>query len=113
MRRLDLTDYKVGRKANTRDGGLLPIEVPYHTKDSLLNLMFAREVGLSGAELVRQNILAVKIETCESPDILITEEEWQRIKRAADAVRGLTRDEVELLRRINEAEIVPDPKPNA
>jgi len=67
--------------------------------------MFARELGLSGAELVKQNILAVKIETCKTDDILIEEDEYQRIKKAFDVFKGFGRNDVELVTRIQEAQI--------
>jgi len=103
MRKLNLKDYMVTGKVKGGDGKLVDITVPYHVKDSILNLMFTRELQLSGAELVRQNILAMKLENCKEDDIMLEEEEYQRIKRAVDAFRGFNRNDVELVTRINDA----------
>ena len=103
MRKLNLKDYMVTGKVKGGDGKLVDITVPYHVKDSILNLMFTRELQLSGAELVRQNILAMKLENCKEDDIRLEEEEYQRIKRAVDAFRGFNRNDVEIVMRINDA----------
>ncbi len=106
MRKLNLKDYTVTGKVRSGDGNLIEIEAPYHVKDSVLNLMFIRELQLSGAELVKQNVLAMKLETCKRDEILLEEEEYQRIKRAVDTFRGFGRNDVELVTRINNMEIV-------
>ena len=105
MRKLNLADYQVTGKAKSAEGKIIDVTGPYKVKDSILNLMFARELGLSGAELVKQNILAVKIETCKTDDILIEEDEYQRIKKAFDVFKGFGRNDVELVTRIQEAQI--------
>jgi len=108
MRKLNLRDYtvkmKVPDKANP--GKELDIELPYHVKDSILNLMFIPQLQLSGAELVKQNVLAIKLETCKDGEILLEDEEYDRIKKAFNTFRGFGRPDVELVRRINEAEVV-------
>jgi len=81
-------------------------EFPYRVKDSILNLMFIRELQLSGAELVKQNVLAMKLETCKDNEILLEDEEYNRIKKAIDTFKGFDRNAVELVNRINEAEVV-------
>jgi hypothetical protein len=106
MRKLNLKDYQVTGKVKGGDGNIVDITAPYHVKDSILNLMFIRELQLSGAELVKQNVLAMKLETCKDNEILLEEEEWQRIKNAIDTFRGFNRNDVELVTRINEAEVV-------
>ena len=112
MRKLELANYTVKMKAPDRlnPGKQIEIEGPYYVKDSILNLMFCRELGLAGAELVKQSILAEKIENCKEDFILLEEEEWQRIKRATEVFRGFTRPDVVLVKRITEAEKV-DVKP--
>ena len=108
MRKLNLKDYTVKMKVpdNMNPGQEIEVELPYHFKDSVLNLMFIRELQLSGAELVKQNVLAIKIETCKDDEILLEEEEYQRIKKAVDVFKGFNRNDVELVTRINEAEVV-------
>jgi len=106
MRKLNLKDYTVKGKVKNPIGEVVDIEAPYHVKDSILNLMFIRELQLSGAELVKQNMLAIKLETCKDTEILLEEDEYQRIKKAVDAFKGFARNDVELVTRINEAVLV-------
>lgn len=81
------------------------IEYPYHVKDSIINLLFNPDLLLSNAEVVKQDILAIKIEQCDG-EILLEDEEYDRIKKAFDTFKGYGRDSVELVRRINEAPVV-------
>ena len=108
MRKINLKDYTVKMRVpdNMNPGQEIEAEFPYHFKDSVLNLMFIRELQLSGAELVKQNVLAIKIETCKDDEILLEEDEYQRIKKAVDVFKGFNRNDVELVTRINEAEVV-------
>ena len=108
MRKLNLKDYTVKVKApdQMNPGKVIEGEYPYHMKDSLLNLLFHQGLQLSGAELVRQNMLAVKLETCKEDTIELEDEEFGRIKKAVDVFKGFGRNDVELVTRINEAEEV-------
>jgi len=106
MRRLKITNYTVKVKVPDQRnlGQEIEIELPYHFKTSVLNLMFLPELKLSGAELVRQNMLAMKLEACTNEEIELADEEYQRIKKAVDTFAGFTRQDVELVERINNAE---------
>ena len=53
-----------------------------------------------------QNVLAIKLEQCKDDEILLEEDEYQRIKKAVDAFKGFNRNDVELVTRINDAELV-------
>lgn len=106
MRTLKLKDYMVSGTVKGGDGKLVDITAPYHVKDSILNLMFNRELQLSGAELVKQNVLAMKLENCKDDDILLEEDEYQRIKKAIDTFKGFNRNDVELVARVTEATVV-------
>ena len=108
MRKLKLNDYTVKVKVPDKltPGQEIEGEIPYKFKDSVLNLMFTRELQLDGAELVKQNVLAMKLEQCKDDDILLEDSEWQRLKRAVDAFKGFNRNDVELVTRINDAEVV-------
>jgi len=108
MRKLNLENYTVKSKSPDKTNPMQEIEVefPYRVKDSILNIMFIRELQLSGAELVKQNVLAMKLETCKNNEILLEDEEYDRIKHAFDTFRGFGRFDVELVTRINEAEAV-------
>jgi len=108
MRKLNLKDYMVKVKAPDRmnPGQEIEGEWPYHFKDSVLNLLFTRELQLSGAELVKQNVLAMKLEQCKDDEVLLEEDEYQRIKKAVEVFKGFNRNDVGLVTRINEAEVV-------
>ncbi len=108
MRKLNLKSYRIKMRVPDKlvPGNMIDVEFPYEFKDSILNLMFIRELQLSGAELVKQNVLAIKLETCKDNEILLEEDEYVRIKRAFDTFKGFSRNDVELVTRINEAEVV-------
>ncbi len=108
MRKLNLKDYMVKVKVPDKmnPGETIDAEYPYKFKDSLLNLMFIKELQLSGAELVKQNVLAVKLEQCKDDEILLEEAEWGQLTKAVETFKGFTRNDVELVTRINEAEVV-------
>ena len=112
MRKINLADYTVKVKVTDKSNPIEKIdaEYPYRVKDSILNLMFIPQLQLSGAELVKQNMLAIKLENCTEGEIIIEDEEYQRIKKAFDTFKGFRRMDVELVERINNAEKV-DVKP--
>ncbi len=108
MRKLNLKNYMVKMKYpdQMNPGQMIDAELPYGVKDSILNLMFIPDLQLSGAELVKQNVLAMKLEQCKEDEILLEDDEYNRIKRAIDTFKGFGRNDVELVERINEAEVV-------
>lgn len=108
MRKIILKDYMVKVKAldQMNPGQMIEGKYPYHMKDSILNLLFIQDLQLTGAELVKQNMLAVKLEQCKSDEIILEDAEWAKIKKAVDTFRGFDRNAVELVTRINEAEVV-------
>ena len=107
MRKLNLKDYTVKTRVpdQMKLGEFIDAEFPYPFKDSLLNLLFAPALQLNGAELVKQNVLAMKLEQCKEDEILLEDAEYNRIKRAVDTFQGFGRNDVELVTRINEAEV--------
>ena len=108
MRKLNLKNYTVNSKVPDPNmpGGLLDIQYPYPIKDSILNMLFSRELKLTGVELVKQQAVALKIEACRDNEILLEDEEYRRIKYAADTCTGFARPDFEMVERINEAEVV-------
>ena len=108
MRKLSLKNYTVKMRVPDKmnPGQEIEAEFPYKFKDSLLNLLFSRELQLDGAELVKQNMLAMRLESCKDSEILLEESEYQRVKKAVDVFKGFNRNDVELVTRINEAEVV-------
>ena len=108
MRKISLEDYTFKMKVPDRMnlGQEIEAELPYHFRDQLIGLLFIRELGLNGIELVKANMLAEKILTCEGQELLLEDAEWQRLKTASDVFKGFGKSDVEFVVRINEAEVV-------
>lgn len=99
MRKLDLRSYEVTQKVRGGNGEIIELTAPYNVKDSVLNIMFLPSLGLKGAELVRQNVLAIKIEQAEE-DVMLEESEYDRVKAAAEDYPAQSRADVEFIDRI-------------
>ena len=94
MRKLNLENYinkiKVGEEVK---------EFDYDFKDSLIFMMFTRELNLAGKGLLEQNKLAEKILEAER-EIILEEAEYEKIRYAVDIFKGCTRNEVQLVDRV-------------
>ena len=99
MRKLDLRNYQTKGKVIGGDGEVIEVEGEYQVKDSILNVMFLPSLGLQGAEAVKQQVLAHKIERAED-EILLEEAEFERIKKAIEGYSIRSRHDVELVDRI-------------
>lgn len=102
MRRINLENYKV--QARNADGE--DIEVPYDTKNSMIEILFSRELLLSAREALIRDDLAHKIKDCSNGTILLEEAEYAKLEKAVDTIKGFGRADVEFCRRILEAEKV-------
>lgn len=100
MRKIDLSDYS----AHVRDEKGEWTDLPYEVKDSMVEILMARELQLSGRELLSRDDLARKIRNCANSNVLLEEEEWNKIVTAVETVKGLGRTDVEFVRRVLEAE---------
>ena len=99
MRKLNLKDYQVTQKVIGGDGELIETTGPFPVKDSILNIMFLPQLGLQGAEAIKQQVLAHKIEQSEG-EIMLEEAEYERVKKAAESYTIRSRHDVELVDRI-------------
>ena len=100
MRKLNLVDYQWTQKVrNPIKGQMEDFTLPYRVKDSILNILFLPTLKLMGATLVKQNILAMKIEQAKD-EVMLEEEEYQRVKTAIEAYPAQSRADVELVDRI-------------
>ena len=75
--------------------------MPYDFKDSLVQLMFHPNLGLKGKALLESNLIAEKLMKADN-EILLEEEEYNKIKDAVDSFEGFTRSEVELVKRVTD-----------
>ena len=99
MRKLNLKNYEVTQKVKGGDGFPIDINVPFNVKDSVINVLFLPALKLMGAALVRQNILAMKIEQA-GDEVMLEEEEYGRVKAAVELYPAQSRVDVEFVDRI-------------
>ena len=99
MRQIDLASYSV----RVRDEKGEWVDLPYMVKDSMVEILFSRDLQLSGRELLKRDELAHKISGCTDSKALLEEEEWNKFVMAVETIKGLGRPDVELVRRILEA----------
>ena len=108
MRKLNLAPYMIRAGINPEDGS--DIIVPYDVKRSIENVMLATgemtTQKLNMSELLRRADTARKIADCPDDEILIEEHEYNFVKKGFDAFTGFGLNEVELCRRIENAETV-------
>lgn len=111
MRQIDITDYivslpnpKAGEER--KDGSAEPemVDIPYRFKQSMIEILFARDNQLNGMEIIERDKLAHKIYDCSDGTILLEEAEWGKLYGSLETVKGLGRVDVEFCRRILEAE---------
>jgi uncharacterized protein YacL (UPF0231 family) len=101
MKKINLKDYEVEVRTPTGTN-----RVNYEVKTSIIGLLFQPELKLNGVELLKQNQLAEKILQHQEPEILLEDAEYNKIKQAIDLVKGFGKNDVELVRRVLEAEDV-------
>lgn len=99
MRKLDLTNYQWTHKIQNPIKGAEEITLPYLVKESILNILFLPDLRLQGAALVKQNVLAMKIEA-SGDNVELEEEEYERVKKAAETYNAQSRADVQLIDRI-------------
>jgi len=99
MRNLNLRDYEVTQKVKGGDGQPIETKAIFNVKDSVINVLFLPELKLMGAALVKQNVLAMKIEQA-GDEVMLEEEEYERVKTAMEKYPAQGRMDVELVDRI-------------
>ena len=101
MKRIDVRDYLVG--IQLEDG--TPQEIPYRVKESLVGCLFHPELKLGGRDVIDRDKIATKIESAEDY-VLLEDAEYQKLLHAFETVKGFGKADVELVRRVFEAEDV-------
>ena len=102
MRKLDITDYEV--KALNSNGEIL--KDTYKVRQSIGIVLFHPQLKLSARQLLDNEKVAIKVEECKEDFIILEEEEYKKIKIAIEALSGLGKNELELVRRILECPTV-------
>lgn len=77
-------------------------KIPYGTKESLVAVLFSPVLKLTGLTLLKQDELARKVAN-SGEELLLEEEEYQRVRDAIEKTEGLGKNDVEFVRRIIEA----------
>jgi len=95
MRKLDLKKYNI----EVKDEKGVTQSIPYDFKESLIHLMFHPNLQLSGKVLLETNIVAEKLIKADK-EILLEEDEYNKIKSAIDNFKGFSKNEVRLVERI-------------
>jgi len=106
MRKLIIKDYNVD---GMDEQGTI-ITIPYNVRRSIDNVMLASgpmtSQQLSGSDLLRNARISQKITMCKEGFILLEESEYQIMRQSFESFKGYGRNEVELVRRVYEAEKV-------
>jgi len=101
MRKLDLKKYTI----SVRDEKGVTNIIPYDFKESLIQLMFHPNLQLSGKELLKTNIVVERLIKADK-EILLEEDEYNKIKSAIDNFKGFSKNEVRLVERVYNCPIV-------
>lgn len=99
MKKVDITDYEVdGTKSNGE-------KEKYSVKVKMMfgHLLLHPNLKLNGRSLLEASKLVDKIDGTDKPYLLLEDAEHTRLVTAIDAVTGLGKNEVELVKRILEA----------
>lgn len=99
MRKIELQNYLVKL---TRENGEVESK-PYNVKESIISCFLHPALKLTGRELLLRGKLTKRIEEAAG-SILIEEENYRKLKQAFERIEGFTRNDMELVRRVLEAE---------
>ncbi len=101
MKKIDVRNYFVA--VPTEDGST--IDIPYTVKESLVSCLFHPELKLGGRSVLERDVIAKKIESAVDY-VLLEDAEYQKLLHAFETVHGFGKAEVELVRRVFDAEDV-------
>ena len=102
MKKLVISNYKV-KARNEKDE---IVDVPYNVKESVVSILFHPSLQLEAMDLLEQNKLANKINDAKDGFVLLEDAEYEKVLKAANTFKGFSKNDVELVRRILEAEQV-------
>ncbi len=102
MKKINLKSYDIEFKDKEGNDKYLP----YDVKSSLVNVLFHPKLKLSGRDLLLAQKLAEKIEECIEDNILLEEQDYNKLKNAVEKIEGFSKNDVEFVKRVLEAETV-------
>lgn len=100
MRRINLEDYMETIRDEESGKG---VEVPYPVRNSMIELLLSRDLGLSAREALDREDLARRIRDCPDGTILLEEDERAKLVAAVDTIKGWSRTDIQFLHRIIDA----------
>lgn len=81
------------------------VDIPYIMKDSMVELLFSRDLNISGPELLERDDLARKIMAADG-HVLLEEAEWGKLNDACANLSHFGKPDIEMVRRVMKAEPV-------
>ena len=99
MRRINLKNYD----ETVRDEKGEDVKLPYDVKNSMIEVLLSRDLGLSAREALDREDLARRIRDCPDGSILLEEADYTKLVVAVDTIKGWCRTDIEFLKRITEA----------
>lgn len=104
MRKIDVANYMVPMRDEA--GNMVP--KPYSVKESMVSCLLHPVLKLTGRELLLRGKLVTRIEEAEIKEgkgfILVEEADYAKLKKAFETIEGFTKSDMELVRRVLEAE---------
>ena len=104
MRKINVGNYLV--EMRDEKGNTVP--KPYNVKESMVSCLLHPVLKLTGRELLLRGKLATRIEEAEIKEgkgfILVEEADYAKLKKAFETIEGFTKSDMELVRRVLEAE---------
>ena len=107
MRKILVKEYPLKKRVSDPEKNTVEMkEVPYSVKQSIASILYHPELRLSMREAIARKVLSETIENSTEDFVMVTPEDYTKIKEAFEKVQGYTKDDVELLSRVENAEIV-------
>lgn len=101
MKKINLVPYNI--KGLNEKGE--PIEVPYNVKESIQAIIFHPALKLDGRQLLLRGKLSEKLDAA-GDEILLEDADYASVKSSFEVVQGFGKNDLELVRRVLQAESV-------
>lgn len=96
MREVFTHSYKISTPDGIKD---------YDVRTSLVTILFIPGQNVNIREAIERDKIAQKIENSTSP-ILLEDAEWERLKKAVEFLKDVTRHDIECMKRVLDAKLV-------
>jgi len=111
MRQIDISPYQIENTDGRSPDEKVQPTIPYNVRDSVIEVMFHPDLMLGARAVLERDALAVKIKDWPDNNLLLEEEEYKKVVAGLEAVKGLTRRDVEFAKRIlNAPQVEVQPK---